>query len=273
MGGDTVLPDASGKQMQNYVRFLPAYLRATGDNVGPFEQALVNARGTVEPQNLALDESLLNYFGPRFNEIGSQLQLQNATNQASNELSVINGPGGDVARAGLELNKEIDPEYYGLRRIAGEKFADLLGGQDPNKLTGSELANVERGLNRTNRVLGTAVPSSTTAISNAMTFGDALTKKRGLLLDSLAQIPQNLASMKSGTDAFQVATGRPSYGANPGMGQYSTGRSGFGANVQSMGAGLLGETGQNARQDQSITANARDSLDRAVQVAGSVPTD
>lgn len=271
--GDTIKSEGTGRQIASFVKFLPNYLKATGDAVGPFEQSLVNARGSIDPQQLALDESLLKYFGPRLNQVGSDLQGQNALNQSKNELAVIQGAGGDVARAGQELNREADSEYYNLRGIAGDKFSQLLQGQDPNRLTGAEMANVERGLNRTNRTNGVSdVTSSGGAISNAMTFGDALTKKRGLLLDSLSQIPQNLASMKSGFDAFQTATGRPSYGANPGQQQYGTGRSGFGANVSSMGQGLLGQTGENVRQNNQLTANARDSLDRATQIAGSIPS-
>lgn len=273
MGGDTIKPEGTDRQIAAFTKNLPNYLRSIGQNVGPFEQALVNARGTVDPQQLSLDESLLKYFGPRFNEIGSQLQRQNAFNQASNERDVLQGPGADLVMSGQELNKYIDPEYYGLRKTASDKFAALLNGQDPDRLTGSEMANVERGLNRTNSRNGVAdVRSSTGSIQNAMTFGNALTQKRGLLLNSLAQIPQNLASMKSGTDAFQVATGRPSYGANQGMNQFQTGRQGFGQNVSGMSQGLLGEAGQNVRQNNDLTANARDSLDRVTQVMGSLPS-
>jgi hypothetical protein len=259
--------------MAAFVRQLPSYLQTIGENVGPYQQSLVNARSTTDPQNLALDESLYRYFGPRFNELGAQLQGQNALNQAQNELSVVQGPGAELARAGLALNKEIDPEYYGLREQSASKFTDLLNGQDPNRLTGAEMANVERGLNRTNRVNGVAnVPASGSAIANAMTFGGALDTKRNTLLNTLNAIPQNLAAMKSGTDSFQVATGRPSYGVNPGMNQYSTGKQGFGQDVSSMAGGLLGEVGQNVRQNNELTANARDSLDRVTQTMSSLPT-
>lgn len=272
MGGDNVTTGTTGKQINAVIRGLPKWLQATGENIGPFEQALVNARGVVDPQNSALDESLLRYFGPRFNEIGIGLQGQQALGQASNELSVLQGPGTQLARTGQALNEEIDPQYYGLRDVAGKKFVDLLAGQDPNRLTGSEMANVERGLNRTNRMNGMSdVHSSGGAISNAMTFGHELDRKRNTLVNTLSQVPGNLAAMKSGFDSFKVATGRDS-STNPGFAQYGTGRQGFGQNVTGMSQGLLGESGQNARQTQSLTANARDSLDRVTQVMGSLPS-
>jgi len=267
--GDTILPEGTGKQVQSLAKWLPRLAESTAGAIGPYEQSLFNSRSNIDPQNLALDESLAKYFLPRFSQIGTDIQGQEALNTAQNELNVVNGSGGDLARAGLALNKEIDPQYYNLRETGANKFTDLLNGQDPNRLTGSEMANVERGLNRTNRVGGVAdVPASSSAIRNAMTFGGALDKKRNTLVNTLQALPQNLASMKSGTDAFQVATGRPSYGANPATGQYSTGRSGFGANVQSMSQGLLGEAGQNQRQTQDLTANARDALDRVNETAG-----
>jgi len=270
--GDTIIKDNTGKQILDYAKYLPQYLKATGENIGPFEQSLVNARSTVDPQNFALNESLLKYFGPRMNEIGSQLQRQNAMNQSQNELDVINGPGGEMARAGQRLNEEADPEYYGSRRVAADKLISLLQGQDPNRLTGAEMANVERGLNRTNMSNGMQdVHSSGGAISNAMTFGDELNKKRNTLVNTLSVVPQNLAAMKSGFDAFQVATGRPS-SPNVGQQQYGQGGQGFGANVQSMGQGLLGQSGENVRQFADLTANRRDGLDRAAQVAGSLPS-
>lgn len=269
--GDEIKPEGTAKQVKALTRWLPRLAEATGGVAGPFEQSLVNARANIDPQNLALDESLAKYFLPRFTDIGLDVQGQQARGTAGNELSVIQGAGGDLARAGQQLNEQVDPEYYGLRAAGADKFLALLGGQDPNRLTGAEMANVERGLNRTNRFNGVAdVPASSSAISNAMTFGDSLDRKRNTLVNTLNALPQNLAGMKSGFDAFQVATGRPSYGQNPAQGQFQTGRQGFGQNVQGMSSGLLGEAGQNIRQTQDLVANKRDALDRANETGGTL---
>ena len=273
MGGDTIKSEGTGDSVRSLAKYLPQLAQATAQNVGPYEQALFQARSTIDPQQSALDESLYRYFGPRLSQIGSDIQRQDALNTSSTERDVLAGPGGQTARAAQSLNEELDPEYYGIRAQGASKLSDLLAGQDPNNLTGAEMANVERGLNRTNRANGTRdVRSSQGAISNAMTFGSALDNKRNTLLNTINAIPQNLAAMKSGFDAFQVATGRPSYGQNPAAGQFQTGRAGFGSNVQGMSSNLLGEAGQNIRQTQSLTANRRDGLDRAVQVAGAMPS-
>ncbi len=271
--GDKILQNSTGREVKDLIKWLPGLANVTSSIAGPYQQSLLNARAQTDPQEAALDESLAKYFLPRFSQIGSDVQRQEANNTANTELGVVQGAGGELARAGQHLNEEVDPQYYNLREAGGNKFIDLLRGQDPNRLTGSEMANTERGLNRTNRFNGIAdVPTSSGAISNAMTFGGALDKKRNTLVNTLNALPQNLAAMKSGFDSFQVATGRPSYGTNPAAGQFTNGRSGFGSNVQSMSQGLLGEAGQNTRATQDLTANARDALDRATQVAGSMPS-
>ena len=71
--GDTIKPEVTGKQLRSLNRYLPDLLQTLGDNTGPYNQAMINARALTDPQQLALDQSLLSYFGPQFNEIGSNL--------------------------------------------------------------------------------------------------------------------------------------------------------------------------------------------------------
>lgn len=271
---DNIKPEASGRQMASLTRYLPRLAQTVGDVVGPYEQSLLNSRATIDPQQAALDESLAAYFMPRFAQIGSDVARQNAFNQATTEADVLEGPGARLVSSARQLDRFQDPEYYNVREAGAGKLIDLLEGQDPNQLTGAEIANVERTSNRTNTASGNAgLGSSLSAIGNAMTFGGALDKKRNTLLNTLNAIPQNLAAMRSGTDVFQVATGRPSYGSNPASGQFSTSREGFGESSRSMASGLLGEAGQNVRQNNDLNANARDWLDRTTQVMGALPSD
>lgn len=271
---DTIKPEGSARQMANLTRYLPRLAETITRVAGPYEQGMLNARASIDPQQAALDESLAAYFLPRFAQIGTDVQRQNAFNQATNEADVLEGPGARLVSSAHQLDEMNDPEYHAVRRTGAAKLIDLLNGQDPNNLTGAEMANVERSANRTNTASGNAgLGSSMSAISNAMTFGNALDKKRNTLLNTLNAIPQNLAAMKSGTDVFQVATGRPSYGANPGQSQYGTSRGNFGQNIGSMAAGLNSEFGQNIRQNNELDANKRDWIDRVSQISSSMPTD
>src|SRR4051812_24631175 len=107
--GDKILSEGTGKQVSSLTKWLPRLAESTAGATGPYEQALFNSRANIDPQNLALDESLAKYFLPRFSQIGTDIQGQEANATARNELGVVNGAGGELARAGLALNKEIDP--------------------------------------------------------------------------------------------------------------------------------------------------------------------
>src|SRR5213075_2028490 len=95
------------------------------------------------------------------------------------DASLLGGAGKDVTQRTLELNKLVDPEFFNLRSGIASKGQELLAGQDPNKLSEAERAEVERNVNRSNvgrGVVGSG--SQTAAIGNAMSFGNKLTDKR-----------------------------------------------------------------------------------------------
>ena len=72
----------------------------------------------------------------------------------------------------------------------------LLASQDPTKLSGSEMSNVERGLGRMG--IGVGRTAEMDKYKAAMTFGDALAQKQQRLGAALAQTAPVAASFKSG---------------------------------------------------------------------------
>ena len=72
----------------------------------------------------------------------------------------------------------------------------LLASQDPSKLSGSEMANIERGLGRMG--LGVGRTSNMDVIGASHQFGDALAQKQQRLAQALAQTAPVAASFKSG---------------------------------------------------------------------------
>jgi len=63
-----------------------------------------------------------------------------------------------------------DPEYFKTRETTSQQLNDLMSGQ----LTGGELSNMERGLNRQFLQQGTFnVPSNTQQLQAATAYGDA----------------------------------------------------------------------------------------------------
>ena len=72
----------------------------------------------------------------------------------------------------------------------------LLASQDPSKLSGSEMANVERGLGRMG--IGVGRTAEMDKYRAALTFGDALAQKQQRLGQALGQTASTAASFKSG---------------------------------------------------------------------------
>ena len=73
-------------------------------------------------------------------------------------------------------------------------FQSLLASQDPTKLSGSEMANIERGLGRMG--IGVGRTSNMDVIGASHQFGDALAQKQQRLAQALAQTAPVASSFK-----------------------------------------------------------------------------
>ena len=114
----------------------------------------------------------------------------------------------------------LSPELHGTQAAAGQSFRDLLGAQDPTKLSGSEMTNVERGLGRMG--IGVGRTAEMDKYKAAMTFGDALAQKQQRLAQALGQTGNVTASLRSninpgamfgeGTTTTPTTPGQVSFG-------------------------------------------------------------
>ena len=77
-------------------------------------------------------------------------------------------------------------------------FQALLASQDPTKLSGSEMANIERGLGRMG--IGVGRTSNMDVIGASHQFSDALAQKQQRLAQALAQTAPVASSFKSGVN-------------------------------------------------------------------------
>ena len=109
----------------------------------------------------------------------------------------------NVDRAGVPLAQGINrmqdvlqEEVRPTQAQAGDSFRSLLAAQDPNRLSGSEMANVERGLGRMGMGLGRAAEMD--KYKAAAVFGDALAQKQQRLGQALGQTGNVMASLRSG---------------------------------------------------------------------------
>lgn len=273
MGSDAPAPTATestAEMMRAYTAGLPDLLNVTSQNILPVEKAMLEASQAVSPGYTKLQTDLYGTYGPELTRIGSELNRQNEMAQIATDtgaLAEANKAGGllEQARAGQE---KLDPEYYTSRALASSKLGDLLNSIDVNGLSGSERAEVSRSLARDNAATGNTDPSSLSTVSNAMTFGSALDKKRNSLMNALNTASQLAPTFKSGQDAFQMTTGR-SGSANTGTGQF-VGNTQTGGTTTAMGNSLLGQVGQANSNAMNINANRRDTLDRVSQVGSTI---
>tara|TARA_Y100001963_G_scaffold146240_1_gene220921 strand:- start:38 stop:1162 length:1125 start_codon:yes stop_codon:yes gene_type:complete len=114
------------------------------------------------------------------------------------------------------------PELHTTQAAAGESFRNLLAAQDPTKLSGSEMANIERGLGRMG--LGVGRTSNMDVIGASHQFSDALAQKQQRLGQALGQTGNVTASLRSsapinlgtmfgeGTTAMPTTPGQVNFG-------------------------------------------------------------
>lgn len=94
------------------------------------------------------------------------------------------------AALGLGMENTANPGLAGAREATFKGYSSLLGGMDPNRLSGAELSNAERGINRMNVGTGNLnTGDATTTVANAGVFGDALSKKRAEFGNALSLFP------------------------------------------------------------------------------------
>ena len=118
-----------------------------------------------------------------------------AANQAD-IYSTETGTGKTVGEGFLAFEHAAAPHLADTQAQQAASLQALLASQDPTKLSGSEMSNVERGLGRMG--IGVGRTAEMDKYKAAMTFGDALAQKQQRLGQALAQTGSVASSFKSG---------------------------------------------------------------------------
>ena len=105
------------------------------------------------------------------------------------------GPAGPAAEGLRQWEETLSPQLGPTQQQQAASLQALLASQDPSKLSGSEMANVERGLGRMG--IGVGRTAEMDKYKAALTFGDALAQKQERLGQALAQTAPVAASFKS----------------------------------------------------------------------------
>ena len=115
---------------------------------------------------------------------------------SANIYSPETGTVGTVGRGVREFEEQAAPYLDPSQAQQAASLQALLASQDPSKLSGSEMTNVERGLGRMG--IGVGRTAEMDKYKAAMTFGDALAQKQQRLGQALGQTASTVASFKSG---------------------------------------------------------------------------
>lgn len=250
--------ETTRQMLAAYQQALPGLMQATDRQLLPAAQAQQTANASVAPQDAQTNLDIFSKYAPAMNAIGANINNANMLAQSQGNLANITGVGGQAATAAENLDKSLNPEYYATRANVSSQLGNLLSGMDPNKLSGSEEAEVERGLNRVNNSGGNSNnPSSINTVNNAMTFGNALNTKR----TALEQALQTATSFLPQSQTNFASTASPSVPTNTGASNFTGVNQNAGSSANSFGSQLLGGTQALTQQNQTIKANLPSFLD------------
>lgn len=265
--------ETTDAMLKGYIDNLDSFTGATTRNILPSEQAILDAKRVINPQQQQFDLEQAQRFLPQFTELGLQQQGQENMGRAANDTALLEGPGKNLVRAYTDAQRLADPEYYKAREGTGRSMDMLFNSlDDPNsELDGSERAEIDRSLARDNAGRGIEAPTATSTVQNAMNFGAAgAARKRSKqdAIDKAVQVAgQAMPSLKSGVDVLQLTTNRPSQ-VNQGLARFGENKD-VGGTAMGLGQSLMNQVGQNARQTADINSKKRTAFDSVLGVMDS----
>ena len=204
-------PVSTKKATENFIanfgRATPSIVNTVTGTVEPAQRAFIDALRRIGPGQLQAATDLFRDFGPELQRIGEEISRAGQLEAAQTQSDVFGSSAFQSAvENAREADKIADPTGTAAATDIGSAISRLVD-FDPNKLSGSELAEIERFTNRDNAQTGVAgVGSPTAAISNALTFGNQLNNRRQTLSNVLAQAASAIPSIRN--NIFNTVTSR-----------------------------------------------------------------
>lgn len=264
--------ETTADMMKAWTQYMPELTRVTGENILPMELAQLQAQQQLAPQQAQLSYDVAQKYLPQFTQLGIDQASQQAMGQAASDAALMAGPGKELAANTLAIQQILDPEFYKSRGQAGDALTKLFGSlDDPNGgLSGAEREEVTRQLSRDNASRGNLDATQNSTVEAAMNMGSAGQARKAQKQAAIGQSVQAAAgampAFRTGVDALQLTTGRPST-PNVGLGQFG-GVQQVGGNTMQLGSQLMQQTGTFAGNNQQNQATKKDAFDKFGQVAG-----
>jgi hypothetical protein len=166
---------------------------------------LRNEYATDEQGNVIFDTNANGDIVPRISRTGTPGQMDIAAEKTRDLERLARGAFGaeiseifsnvESAKAIKGWEGELSPHLDPSQKQQAASVQALLASQDPSRLSGSEITNVERGLGRMG--IGVGRTAEMDKYKAALTFGDALAQKQERLGQALAQTSPTVSSFRS----------------------------------------------------------------------------
>lgn len=238
-----------GDVVQALQKHLPNLIKAITGTYGTAAKAEVDLAREYSPEIAKIQADVLGKEGKDLARIGREISADEQRSAADVEADIAGGAGQRITEATRKAAETLDPEFYKTQPLISEGVAKALN-FDPTKLSKGEEETLSRGLGRTS----TFVPSAMETAKGAMTFGDALEKRRASYGNTVAQMAGVLPSLKSGINPAET-TSRRTVLPNAGVGAY-TGIQTPGAQTANNAAGGLlnvGNTAMNVNMQKELS--------------------
>lgn len=212
MGSDIQNTDESMAEIMQAIQgYFPDTQAAISSTYMPQAAREFEVTQAYTPKYAQLTYDTLSNEGRKLAEIGRELSKEEQLGASQTELDIARGIGRDLTQETVNLQGIIDPEFINGRAQIGDAVSKALSAIDPNSLTKGETESISRGLART----GAALPSGQEAAMQALTFGDALGKRRAEYNQAIMTGASALPATRMGVTGLEAGTKRtllPNFG-------------------------------------------------------------
>ncbi len=230
----------------------------------PSQQVIQDASEVITPQEQELFARMYRQYAPEFAETGVDINRISQLGNVQNDLAALGGGGSELLQQLVAQEDALNPGVASARDKTLGGYEALLGAQDPTKLSGSELAETERGINRMNANRGNInVTDATTTAAAAGEFGNALAGKQARFAQALSLFPSLAGASRSTISPFD-ALGRSGQ-TNPGTQQYT-----YNPTTAGQGAAFQGQAADTTRQVEQMRQDKSTGVDKANSIWGGI---
>lgn len=294
--------ETTGQSMEAMAKYLPGLYALMNQNIGAEASARSKATLANAPAEAELASRLFAQYAPQNQAVENRINASKRQGETLTDLGLLTGytpalsgnpavsglpsgavrtvddisspgntspgvapgkgPGWQLAEASDALDRQINPEFYSQRKALSDKTLELVGGLNPNGLSGSEAAEVERANNIYNSGTGNiGNQSATSVVGNAMGFGDKLNQKKMQIAQIVAGAGATMGQFKTGVNPYGRSQDNSSSSTQFQTPQKTDSGSGYG-----FGTSFLNNVTSTAQQANDINSGRRDALDRLFQL-------